>query len=213
PSAGRELGPSTVSFAASLVVLAALAEVLGGREPSVALAAVAAATDAAAAAGDRLLADAEGRAAQFRAWFDDRPTVVLLGRGSARAAAELGALVAKEAARVPIESLESAQFRHGPLELAGPGLAAGIVATEPATEELDRGLAGELAEAGASVLVVQPGTEAVPGAETVAIGGLDRGLGPAVAAIPFQLLAWRVAVDRGLRPGMLEVATKVTTRE
>jgi hypothetical protein len=26
-------------------------------------------------------------------------------------------------------------------------------------------------------------------------------------------VAWRVAVERGLRPGQLEVATKVTTRE
>jgi glucosamine 6-phosphate synthetase-like amidotransferase/phosphosugar isomerase protein len=63
------------------------------------------------------------------------------------------------------------------------------------------------------VLVVQPGAEPVPGADTVAVGELDPGLAPAVAAVPFQLVAWRVAVERGLRPGQLEVATKVTTRE
>jgi glucosamine--fructose-6-phosphate aminotransferase (isomerizing) len=212
-SAGPELGPSTMSFAASLVVLAALAEVLAGRPPAEARAKVASATGIAADAADRLLEDAAGAADRFRAWFDDRPTVVLLGRGSARAASELGALVAKEAARISVEALESAQFRHGPLELAGPGLAAGIVATEPATRDLDRGLGAELAAAGASVLVVQPDGQPVPGADTVAVGELDPGLAPAVAAVPFQLVAWRVAVERGLRPGMLEVATKVTTRE
>ncbi len=212
-SAGLELGPSTMSFAASLVVLAALAEVLAGRPTVEALARVAAGTEAAGAAADRLLVDAEGAADRFGAWFGERPTVVLLGRGSARAASELGALVAKEAARIPVEALESAQFRHGPLELAGPGLAAAIVATEPATYELDRGLAAELAAAGASILVLQPGEDPVPGADTVAIGELDRRLAPAVAAVPFQLLAWRVAARRGLRPGMLEMATKVTTRE
>jgi glucosamine--fructose-6-phosphate aminotransferase (isomerizing) len=212
-AAGPELGPSTMSFAASLVVLHAIAEVVAGRPPAEARATVASAAGTAADAADRLLADPEGAADRVRAWFDDRPTVVLLGRGSARAASELGALVAKEAARIPVEALESAQFRHGPLELAGPGLAAGIVATEPATWDLDRGLAAELAAAGASVLVVQPGAEPVPGADTVAVGELDPGLAPAVAALPFQLVAWRVAVERGLRPGQLEVATKVTTRE
>jgi len=217
--AGVEQGPSTGSFAACLVVLAAVAEVLGGRSVRDAVGFVRASTEAAASAAGRLLADPEDAAEGLARWFDERPTVVMLGRGGARAASEVGALVLKEAARVPAEALESAQFRHGPLELAGPGLAAAVVATEPATRMLDRSLAAELARAGASVLVIDappPGEpdEPVPGAAaTIVIGGLDRRLAPAVAAVPFQLLAWRIAVDRGLRPGMLEIAEKVTTRE
>jgi glucosamine--fructose-6-phosphate aminotransferase (isomerizing) len=125
----------------------------------------------------------------------------------------VGSLVLKEAARIPAEALESAQFRHGPLELAGPALAAGVIATEPATEDLDRAFAAELAAAGASVLVVGRDERPVPGADTVALGALHRGLAPAVAAVPFQLVAWRAAVDRGRPPGMLGIATKVTTRE
>ena len=49
--------------------------------------------------------------------------MVVLGRGPARAAAEMGALTLKESWRDGrIESLQSAMFRHGPLELAGPGI-------------------------------------------------------------------------------------------
>ena len=66
----------------------------------------------------------------------------------------MGALTLKEAVGLPIESLETAQFRHGPLELAGPDLAAIVIATEPQTRDLDVGLAGELVDAGAAVLLV-----------------------------------------------------------
>ena len=76
----------------------------------------------------------------------------------------MGALTLKEAARFPAESLQAAQFRHGPLELAGPTLAVMVVATEPATRELELRLAGELAEAGAAVLVISQDGEAPDGA-------------------------------------------------
>ena len=70
---------------------------------------------------------------------------MILGRGPARAAAEMGALTLKEAVGIAVESLETAQFRHGPLELVGPDLAAMVIATEPETGDLDLRLAAELA--------------------------------------------------------------------
>src|SRR6185312_9334755 len=81
-------GPSTMTFAATLVLMAALARSLAGRDP-----APTADAEAAAVAAGRLVADPERTA---------------------------GALTLKEAARFPAESLQAAQFRHGPLELAGP---------------------------------------------------------------------------------------------
>ncbi len=80
-----------------------------------------------------------------------------MARGHGRPAAEMGALTLKEAARFPAESLQTAQFRHGPLELASPALGAVVIAVEPATEAIDLGLAGELVESGAAVLVVTAG--------------------------------------------------------
>src|SRR5205807_485283 len=82
-------------------------------------------------------------------WPAGRAALALLGRGAARAAAEMGALLMKEVARFPAESLESGQFRHGPLELAGPDLAVVVVATEPATAGLDARLTADLLRAGA----------------------------------------------------------------
>ena len=63
---------------------------------------------------------------------------------------------------MPIESLQTAQFRHGPLELAGPDLAAMVIATEPETRDLDVGLAGELVALGAGAAVVVRGRSDAP---------------------------------------------------
>jgi glucosamine--fructose-6-phosphate aminotransferase (isomerizing) len=198
-AAGEEHGPSTMTFTAALAVLDAL---LG--DPPI---------ERAALEMERLLADPHETADQLCGWIDGRPQLALVGRGSARAAAEMGALTLKEAARFPAESLQAAQFRHGPLELAGPALAVMVVATEPATRELELGLAGELAAAGAAVLVASQDGDAADGALPVTIGPLSGGLAAALATVPAQLLAWRLARSRGLEPGAFALAGKVTTRE
>lgn len=214
--AGPERGPSTMTFAATLVVLTAIGRVLGGAgTPDVDGIAGRTARDAeaAAAAAARLLAAPEEQAAALERWLDGRRMLTALGRGVARAAAEMGALTLKEAAGFPAESLETADFRHGPLELVGPDLAVALFDLERQTDHLDRSLAAELVGAGAAVLFVGPGGGAPEGAESVAIDHLARVIAPAVALVPLQLLAWRLAVTGGRRPGEFTVASKVTTRE
>jgi len=214
--AGIEAGPSTKTFAASLVVLAGVARVLSGEAPSEAVGSVAAEATVAAGALQSLLDRSDELRTSASDWVGDRPVLAVLGRGTARACAEMAALLMKEAARFPAESLEAGQFRHGPLELAGPDLAVAVVATEPATHDLDLGLAADLERAGASVMVVGSAAEAPalhPPATYVGIGEVPRSLAPAVAIVPFQLLAWNMATARGRDPLRLEVASKVTTHE
>ena len=215
--AGPETGPSTMTFAASLVCLAALGGALTGEDPGRVIERVSEEADRTARAIEDLLQDEElpGRLADL---LGERRSAVILGRGPARAAAEMGALTLKEAAGIAIESLQTAQFRHGPLELAGPGLAAVVIATEPETFELDLGLAGELVAAGSAVLVVTAGDHgtgrSVPGgALRVDIGDLAGLVAPAASIVPAQLLAWCLAARRGRRPGRYERASKVTTVE
>ena len=210
--AGDERGPSTMTFAATLVVCAAVAAVLSEGVPDDV---EALRLDVARTAGsaEGMLAEAEVLAGRLEDWLGGRPRMAVLGRGTGLAAAEAGALILKEAARVPAEAVGTGQFRHGPLELAGPDLAVAIV-VEPRTEELDLRLAAELVAAHAAVLVIGPSNLAVPpGAEHVGIDRLTPGLLPAVAVIPLQLLAWRLSVRSGSIPGRLTIATKVTTRE
>jgi glucosamine--fructose-6-phosphate aminotransferase (isomerizing) len=210
--AGSELGPSTMTFAASLVVLAAVTRVMAGEPVERAVADVRAEAERAAAAGERLLDD-DGLPGRVEGWLGRRSVIVLLGRGPARAAAEMGSLTLKEAAGLPAESLQTAQFRHGPLELAGPDLAAIVVATEPQTHDLDVGLAAELLSAGAAVLLVTADGDGPSGVLRVGIGSLGSMLSPAIAIVPAQLLAWRLAIERGRSPGSFTRASKVTTHE
>lgn len=211
-NAGAETGPSTMTFAASLTVLAALAALFAGEGPDAAARRAADDAERAARAIERLLAD-EGLPDRLADHLGRRTSAVILGRGPARAAAEMGALTLKEAAGMAIESLQAAQFRHGPLELAGPHLAAIVIATEPETLELDLALAEELVAAGSAVLVVTAGDRGVDRAIQVDVGDVHGPLAPAASIVPAQLLAWRLAPLRGRRPGAYERASKVTTVE
>jgi glucosamine--fructose-6-phosphate aminotransferase (isomerizing) len=210
--AGEETGPSTMTFVCALAVLGALACTIEGGTAKDAAAAIALEADRAADAiaglvNERALPD------RLVAWHGGRATTVILGRGAARAAAEMGALTIKESVGMPVESLQTAQFRHGPLELAGPDLAAIVLATEPETVELDRELAADLAKLGAAVLLVTTDRRASAGTMSIPIGPLDRLLSPAAAVVPTQLLAWRLSATSGRTPGSYVHASKVTTRE
>jgi glucosamine--fructose-6-phosphate aminotransferase (isomerizing) len=215
-AAGREEGPSTKTFATTLVALRILIDAIAARGSFAAAKTYAAAardTERAAAAAARLLADSQGLAERMRAWCRDRSSLVILGRGTARAAAEMGALIIKEAAHRQAESLDTAEFRHGPLELSGPDLAVAIISTEAKTRAFDARLAAELTGDGASVMMVTSAAGAATAGFGIGIEGLQPMLAPAVAVIPLQLLAWRLAIEGGRDPGRFERGSKVTTRE
>lgn len=210
--AGAETGPSTKTFAASVTMLAGLALVLDGEDVDTAADHLSAAAAEAAIAAERLLEDPVTLATRLARHLGGRDLLFLLGRGPARAATEMGALTMKESGLMA-EALQSAMFRHGPLELAGPGMSAVVVATEPETRRLDLALAGELVGAGAAVLVISPDGEGPGGADTIATGSDDRMLGPAVSVLPIQALAWKLSAESGRTPGSFTRASKVTTRE
>lgn len=222
--AGEENGPSTRTFAAGLVSLAGLGRVLVGATPDAAFDATSRDAERAAGSIERLLGDGS-LAGDLLSWLGPREEVVVLGRGPARAAAEMAALTLKEAVGLPAEALETAQFRHGPLELAGPGLAAVVIATEPETETLDRALTRELREDGAATIEITrsgsrpralgPGSHPAdhPNALHIGIGAIHRSIAPAASIVPTQLLAHALAIARGREPGTFLHATKVTTRE
>jgi glucosamine--fructose-6-phosphate aminotransferase (isomerizing) len=222
-TAGVEVGPSSGTFAATLVTLAGIVRALGGG-PGADAAAIAAQVQALAAAAARaleaVLASAPDTAAALDAALAGRAHRVILGRGTARAAADVGALTLKEAAAFGCEAQDPAAFRHGPLELAGPQLGVVIVALDPATAPLDAALGAEIAAAGCGLVLIGPtaaagggATSAPAGVAAIPIPAVDPLLAPALALAPLQLLAHRLAVRAGRRPGVLLRAAKVTTRE
>ena len=134
--------------------------------------------------------------------------LVILGRGAALATAWQGALVLKEAAKVAVEGLGAAQFRHGPLQLADERLTAIILEGDAETVALNRRLASDLVDAGAHVLWVghtpPPGVLALPTPEGV---GVAREV---VDIVALEIASVALARAGGFIPGEFRHGGKVT---
>ncbi len=210
--AGTEVGPSTLTFGAGLVVMSAIADILSGASCDEAVSRVELTTSPVAGSIERTIARGEAIADHMASWLSTRNALYLLARGADRSASEMGALTLKEAARFPAESMQTAQFRHGPLEAADNGAGVILFVTQPSTREVDLRLAADLEKQSTAVFVIDSEDPAGASA-SVTVGRLDPVIGPAAAIVPIQLLAWRLALNRGFNPGSYIRASKVTRRE
>ena len=124
--------------------------------------------------------------------------MIVLGRGPSLANAYLAPLMLKESAKFESEGMSAAQFRHGPLELAGPDLAVLFLEGETKTRELNRALARELKKDQSRVfwLASQPD----PDLETVQLPR-SAGIGTVIAEVlPFQMLSLALCAQTGVEP-------------
>jgi fructoselysine-6-P-deglycase FrlB-like protein len=141
--------------------------------------------------------------------------IFVTGRGPLHGLAEYVALVLMELARLPCAALESAQFRHGPLEAAGERLAVLALTARGSTGGLVRRFANELAHAGSPTVVLDAGGEAPPAGAVVSVG--LPGTEEAGAVLPLAVVAQRLAVAlaeaRGIRPGVPLRSEKITREE
>jgi glucosamine--fructose-6-phosphate aminotransferase (isomerizing) len=206
--AGPEQTVATKSYTTSLLALALLAGRLAGVSAGALAEGLSPTIDAVAQV---CAGGSESIAHLSPAWRDAGP-ITLVGRGPSFATALAGGLLLKETAKISAEGLSCAQFRHGPIEIAGPGHRA-IVCGEPgATLQLDARLAGELASHGSRVLLLgSTGGVDLPDVETVELPSTS--LAPLVQIIPLQLLAREMALRQGIAPASFRYGSKVTTRE
>jgi glucosamine--fructose-6-phosphate aminotransferase (isomerizing) len=202
--AGAEATVSTKSYLNSLVLHAWLTRLFLGGPPLGPQVALRLATRT-----ERWLA--EEAPLRVTALIDDldRARVAIIGSGVQLATALTAALVLKEAAKVPAEAFVAGEFRHGPIELAGPGLAAVFVDDPQSTGNDLARLAGELRDTGARV--VELGTSEDdrddPDGDD-AVAELSALVYPMLA---FQRLSVDLAVAKGLTPGEFLFGRKVTS--
>ncbi|MCJ7667632.1 MAG: SIS domain-containing protein [Anaerolineae bacterium] len=138
----------------------------------------------------------------------------LLGRGPSVASAMAGALILKEAAKMRAEGMSAGQFRHGPLEAVSPDLAAIVFAMKGRTRDINLRLAHDIAEFGGKVVIIGS-DEGLQGERifNLTLPLLDEFSSPLLEIVPIQLLSWRIATEKGLRPGKFDKAKKVTLYE
>lgn len=138
------------------------------------------------------------------------PDAVLfaLGRASSLAACATGALIVKEAAAYPIEPLSTPQFRHGPLEMAGPALTALILAGDDRSRPLNARLDDDLRAFGAHTVWLDADRDG-PGPRLPRL--VDDVTRPFAEILPFQALSVALAHRVGRVPGAFSKIAKVTT--
>ena len=155
---------------------------------------------------------AEAQARDLAVAHAERQRAVVLGRGYSYATAREWALKLQEMALVAAMPYSAADFEHGPLALAEPGLP--VLAVAPSGPELDAQVAllARLKEDhGARLLVISDAAAAREIDEGLALpDGIPPWLAPIVEIVPAQLYAYHLTVARGLDPEHPRSISKVT---
>ena len=137
------------------------------------------------------------------------PRLVFVGYQDHAATAMYAGLITKEAAKIPAEGYIGGEFRHGPLELAGPGLTAVLFGGHRAASNssLTR-MTRDLAASGSTVVVV--GGARVAGAFDVEVPEAHVDAQLSHGAVLAQWMAVALARAKGITPGAFEFGRKIT---
>ena len=155
---------------------------------------------------------AESHARDLAAAHSGRQRAVVLGRGYSYPTAREWALKLQEMALVAAMAYSAADFEHGPLALAEPGLPVLAVAPSGADLEAQVALLTRLkADHGARLLVISDS----PAAREIDEGlilpdGIPSWLASIVEIVPAQLYAYHLTVARGLDAEHPRSINKVT---
>jgi glucosamine--fructose-6-phosphate aminotransferase (isomerizing) len=141
--------------------------------------------------------------------------LALLGRGYSLGSAMYGSLILEEASNLFTFGLSSAQFRHGPLELANPGFRAVVFSGGEATQALNERITGEIASYGGRVLYITSKIfgEFSSNVKEIEIPAVECQLLPFLEILPIQLLTISLAETKGLEAGVLQHGNKITEVE
>ena len=115
-------------------------------------------------------------------------------------------MILKESTRFHAEGLSSPAFRHGPLEMVGPGFFAVVFSGALATAALNETLTRDIRAAGGCAALV--GADSVPG--PFRLPPSPPRLLPVLEMLPVQMLSLALAALAGREPGRFERATKIT---
>lgn len=136
-----------------------------------------------------------------------------LGRGSSMASATTAALISKESIKIPTESMNAGQFRHGPIELVDEHFTGMLFIGSEPTRQFNRGLAEEIVRHGGQLVLISQIDLAIKGTEWVIMPECSPALLPFAEIIPVQLFCGEMSTRRGYEAGQFRYIAKVTIQE
>lgn len=165
--------------------------------------------ESAAADVDAVLGSNETVGLGEQALASESPRVVAIGKGDSSATALYAGLITKESAKVPMEGYVGGAFRHGPYELAGPGLTAFLYpAGAPTEDQTLPALTRDLIASGSTVYSI--GGPSLPGVHTIKVPATSSLGALACGAVVAQQIAVSLARANHVVPGDFIYGSKVT---
>ena len=157
------------------------------------------------------LAEWQTHVGELDTLLGDFENLIVIGRGASMGAVWNGALITKEAAKFPLEGMNAADFRHGPLELAASGFSALIFAGPTDTVLLNRKLALDINKFGGRSIWLDVDNDL-----DLSTAIIPRACGltqPLAEILPMQMLTFVIAARKGIMAGQFRVIKKVTVVE
>ena len=148
--------------------------------------------------------------------FYDRPFFLYLGRHIGLPVALEGALKLKEISYIPTEAYSAGEMKHGPIALLEPGTPVVVVATDIHVYDKIVSNIQETRARGANVIAIATdGNEDIQhhADDVIYVPKTPNFLQAALAVVPLQLLAYRIARLRGLNVDQPRNLAKTVTVE
>ncbi|MGB7413049.1 MAG: SIS domain-containing protein [Thermosynechococcaceae cyanobacterium] len=207
--AGAEVGVATKTYTSTLLLLHWLGRAIAGElrpEDYV--------------GGDAIATTTATILENWQPWIEpafqqlqDTTYVALIGRGPSLTSALNGGLILKEAVRLPAEGFSGGRFRHGPMELLSPQVGCIVFTTPGKTLELSQRLAIDIAERGGQLVTIGDAISSAKPHAHLPLPAVDEALSPIVEILGPQLLAAKLAEQKGLTPGEFRWSGKIVHTE
>lgn len=126
--------------------------------------------------------------------------VYAAGAGPNEATALESVIKVREAAYGWIDALALEQFMHGPIVAVNSGDIAALVNVSGPAEERTGQIAAMLSHVGVNVWLIGKPAPAAPNATVFSLPETDELISPLLAVVPYQILAYQIAVERGINP-------------
>jgi glucosamine--fructose-6-phosphate aminotransferase (isomerizing) len=157
----------------------------------------------------------EEKVRQLAKKYKDAPVFFFLGRGVGTATAYEGRLKLMEIAYVPSIAFPAGESKHGPISLIEPGFPVVFICAKDGAHKTLIGNIMEMKARGASIIaIVEEGDEEIKALADDYVEvpkGIPEVLSPIPFAIPLQLLAYYMALEKGLNPDMPRNLAKSVT--
>ncbi len=142
--------------------------------------------------------------------------ISLIGRGNSLSSVRAGALFMREVVKFPAMDFDSAEFRHGPMEMVQDDFYSIVFAPAGRTQKLNTKLASDIAEKGGQVVLItdeEGALEPLPRMLQIILPQVEEYASQLLQILPVQLLANALAEEKQIPVGVFRWGSKIMAKE